>query len=178
VIVVLSYPDLATIEVATAERPVSFPYVPGLLSFREAPAVLAAAESLRNEPDLIIVDGQGIAHPRRFGIAAHLGLLLDRPTIGCAKSRLVGRHDPVGPQAGDSAVLRDGGDEIGMVLRTKAGSNPLFVSIGNKIDLPTAVRFVLATGRGYRLPEPTRRAHLAAAGKLEAPGGLEQQSLF
>lgn len=165
-IVVLAYPSLDTAEVRTAESPVTFPYIPGLLSFREAPAVLAAARLVSAEPDLIMVDGQGIAHPRRFGIAAHLGVLLDRPTIGCAKSRLIGRHDPVGPRRGDFAYLHDRGETIGVALRTKVNCNPLYVSIGNKIDLITAVEYVLAVGGGYRLPEATRRAHLAAAGRL------------
>ena len=174
-IVVLTYPALETREVRLAHRPVTFPYIPGLLSFRETPAILAAAEGLECAPDLIIVDGQGIAHPRRFGITTHLGVLLDRPTIGCAKSRLVGQHEAVGPQPGDFAYLYDRGEIVGVALRTKAGSNPLYVSIGHKVDLPTAIKYVLATCRGYRLPEPTRRAHLAAAGQLPGPGPVAQQ---
>jgi len=173
-IVVLAYPTMETREVRTAQRPLTFPYVPGLLSFREAPAVLAAAAALTGEPDLIMVDGQGIAHPRRFGIASHLGVLLDRPTIGCAKSRLVGHHEPVGSRPGDFACLSDRGEIVGAALRTKAGANPIYVSIGHKIDLPAAIKYVLATCRGYRLPEPTRRAHLAAAGKCEARRRTEQ----
>lgn len=174
-IVVLTYPALETGEVRTAQRPVTFPYIPGLLSFREAPAILAAAEGLACEPDLIMVDGQGIAHPRRLGIATHLGVLLDRPTIGCAKSRLIGHHGPVGPKPGEWAYLYDQGEVIGAALRTKAGCNPLYVSIGHKVDLPAAIKYVLATCRGYRLPEPTRRAHLAAAGQLPGPAAIEQQ---
>jgi deoxyribonuclease V len=177
-IVVLAYPSLETLAISTSERPVTFPYIPGLLSFREAPVILAAAEQVGLEPDLIIVDGQGIAHPRRFGIACHIGVLLDRPTIGCAKSRLVGQHDQVGPNPGDFAYLYDRKEVVGVALRTKKGSNPLYVSIGNKVDLPAAIQYVIATCRGYRLPEPTRRAHLAAAGRLSDRASATQQPLI
>jgi deoxyribonuclease V len=143
-----------------------FPYVPGLLSFREAPLILAACERLRATPDLIMVDGQGIAHPRRFGLAAHLGLLLDTPAIGCAKSRLCGVSDMPGASPPSSCDLVDYGEVIGAVVRTKTNSQPLYISIGHKIDLTTAITRVLACCRGYRLPEPTRLAHLAAGGNL------------
>lgn len=161
-VVLLSYPDLTVIETALAERPLGFPYVPGLLSFREAPVVLAAFQKLRQEPDLIMVDGQGIAHPRRFGIASHLGVLLDKPTIGCAKSILVGRGPEPAREAGAWSELKVDGEVVGAVVRTRDGVKPVYVSIGHKIDLPTAIHYVLACARGYRLPEPTRLAHKVA----------------
>ncbi len=164
--VVLSYPELEVVEVQTAEMKVTFPYVPGLLSFREIPVVLAAWEKLKAEPDLVFVDGQGMAHPRRMGIACHLGLLLDKPTIGCAKSRLIGDCRMPGVEVGRYCDLTDGSDVIGAVLRTEYGVKPLFVSIGNKIDLQGAIEWCLKCCRGYRLPEPARLAHQAASGTL------------
>jgi deoxyribonuclease V len=158
-VVVLSYPDLKPLDRAVATARLTFPYVPGLLSFRESPLVLAALERLRVEPDLLMVDGQGYAHPRRFGIACHLGLLTDKPAIGCAKSVLVGRYENLGENPGDQAPLIHRGETVGVALRTKPRTNPLIVSIGHRIDLPTAVGFVQACLRGYRLPEPTRAAH-------------------
>lgn len=137
----------------------AFPYIPGLLSFREIPVLLEAWERLSIRPDAVLVDGQGIAHPRRLGIAAHLGLLIDVPTIGVGKSKLTGTHGELGDRAGDSVPLMDGEEEIGIVMRTKMKSNPLFVSIGNRIDLPSATGIVRKCLRGYRLPEPTRLAH-------------------
>jgi deoxyribonuclease V len=166
-VVVLSYPELEVAEVQTVEDTIDFPYVPGLLSFREAPITLAACAKLKITPDLILVDGQGIAHPRRLGLASHLGLFLDVPTIGCAKSRLCGAHGALADEAGSYAELKDGDETIGAVLRTKAGVNPLYVSIGHKVDLESAVYWVLQCCRGYRLPEPTRLAHLAAGGNLK-----------
>jgi deoxyribonuclease V len=166
-VVVLSYPELKLVESQVVEGRVDFPYVPGLLSFREAPLTLAAFERLETAPDLILFDGQGIAHPRRLGLAAHMGLFLDTPAIGCAKSRLCGHHNTLGLEPGGYAELVDGGDVIGAVLRTKAGTNPVYVSIGHKISLESAVYWVTQCCRGYRLPEPTRLAHLAAGGKLE-----------
>ncbi|MDQ3700878.1 MAG: deoxyribonuclease V, partial [Chloroflexota bacterium] len=163
-IAVLSYPELAVLEVSRAVVPVRFPYVPGLLSFREAPAILAAYERLRLEPDLLIFDGQGIAHRRRFGIASHIGLWLDKPSIGSAKSILVGRHGPLDEAAGSMADLIDRDEVVGVALRTRRGVTPVYVSIGHRIDLPTATRFVLSCCRRYRLPEPQRQAHLAASG--------------
>jgi deoxyribonuclease V len=162
-VAVLRYPELEVVDTGIAEIPVSFPYVPGLLSFREAPAVLAAFEELRTTPDLLIVDGQGIAHRRRFGIASHLGLLLDLPAIGSAKSLLVGRHGPLGDEAGATADLLDRGEVVGRVVRTRRGVTPLYVSIGHRVDLDTAVRYVLQCCRRYRLPEPQRQAHMAAS---------------
>lgn len=161
-VVVLSFPDLIVIEEATASAHATFPYVPGLLSFRETPLALLALEKLSTLPDLILLDGQGLAHPRRFGIACHLGLLLDRPTIGVAKSRLVGTFDSPGENAGDHSPLLHKGEIVGTVLRSKPRTNPLFISPGHKIDLETSVSFVLRCLRGYRLPDPTRRAHLLA----------------
>ncbi|HEX6818211.1 MAG TPA: deoxyribonuclease V [Ktedonobacterales bacterium] len=158
VIVVMTFPELEEIERVTAARESVFPYVPGLLSFREAPIVLDAFARLRTRPDLLMCDGQGIAHPRRLGLASHLGVYLDIPSIGCAKSRLTGKYEEPGPRMGDRSPLMSRDETIGMVVRTKPRTNPLFVSIGNKIDLPTAVEIVLACLRGYRLPEPTRIA--------------------
>ena len=166
-VVVLSYPELEVAESQVVGGKVDFPYVPGLLSFREAPLTLAAFERLDITPDLVLFDGQGIAHPRRLGLAAHLGLFLDTPTIGCAKSRLCGSHRIPGLEAGSYAELVDGEETIGAALRTKAGTKPVYISIGHKIDLKSAVNWVMRCCRGYRLPEPTRLAHLAAGGKLE-----------
>jgi deoxyribonuclease V len=164
-IAVLGYPDLELLAVSRVERPTTFPYVPGLLSFREAPAILDAYSALDAEPDLLIVDGQGRAHPRRFGIACHLGLYLDRPAIGSAKSVLVGRHGPLGDEPGATAELVDRGEVVGLAVRTKARVKPVYVSVGHRVSLATAARLVLACARGYRLPEPQRRAHLAASAK-------------
>lgn len=166
-VVVLSYPELVTLEIARAERPLVFPYVPGFLSFREAPAVLAAFDKLTITPDLLMFDGQGIMHPRRLGIAAHLGVLLDLPSIGCAKSPLIGR--PTGelaPTAGSWVEMVDKGSVIGALVRTKTNVKPMYISVGHKIDLAGAVQWVLACTKGYRLPETTRRAHNAAAEPL------------
>ncbi len=153
--------DLRTqtvIEQHVATRPLTFPYVPGLLSFRECPAVLAALRKLRTPPDVLIYDGHGLAHPRRFGIACHVGVILSRPTIGCAKSRLIGTHRALGSKRGSVAPLVDDGETIGSVLRTQDGVNPVFVSVGHLVDLPAAQRIVLACAIRYRLPEPSRLA--------------------
>jgi deoxyribonuclease V len=166
-VVVLSYPELEIAEVQTVEDSIDFPYVPGLLSFREAPITLAACAKLNITPDLVLVDGQGIAHPRRLGLASHLGLFLDTPTIGCAKSRLCGAHGALAEEAGSYVELKDGDETIGAVLRTKAGVNPLYVSVGHRVDLESAIYWVLQCCRGYRLPEPTRLAHLVAGGSLK-----------
>jgi deoxyribonuclease V len=163
-VVVLSYPALEILEEKRVRGQVNFPYVPGLLSFREAPLILEAFEQLTITPDLVLVDGQGIAHPRRFGIAAHLGLFLDIPTIGCAKSRLCGMYEEPGAEAGSSTDLLDDGEVIGEVVRTRKSTKPIYVSIGHKISLRQAVRWVLMCCRGFRLPEPTRLAHQAAGG--------------
>lgn len=163
-VALLNYPQLELIEYAVARRPTTFPYVPGLLSFREVPAVLDALAMLRGRPDLVLCDGQGIAHPRRFGIAAHLGVLCDVPAIGVAKSRLVGSHGRVPDQRGAWVPLRDQGEIIGAVLRTRRGVKPLYISVGHRISLPSAVRVVLACTTRYRLPETTRWAHRLASG--------------
>ncbi|HOD27676.1 MAG TPA: deoxyribonuclease V [Syntrophales bacterium] len=158
--VVLTYPDLVVREEAHAVGRVTFPYIPGLLSFREGPVMLAALDRLARPPDLILFDGQGIAHPRGIGLASHLGLWLDLPTIGCAKTRLCGTFDPVGEAPGSRSELRMDGRVVGTVLRTRRRTNPLFVSPGHRIAVETAAAVVLACCRNYRLPEPTRRAHL------------------
>jgi deoxyribonuclease V len=163
-VVVLRYPGLEIVERKVITMPVVFPYVPGLLSFREVPLILAACEQLTVTPDLFIADGQGVAHPRRLGLACHLGLFLVVPTIGCAKSILCGRHDEVGEERGDSAPLYDDGEVVGAAVRTRRGVKPVYVSIGHKVDLRTAIDWVLACCYRYRLPEPTRLAHLAAMG--------------
>jgi deoxyribonuclease V len=165
-VVVLRYPEFNTVEVKAIQGKVTFPYVPGLLSFRECPLILAACEKLGNVPDLVLIDGQGIAHPRRFGLASHVGLLLDLPTIGCAKSILCGQHRPLGDEAGCHAELFDNGELIGAALRTKSRVKPMYVSVGHRISLASALQWVTECCRGYRLPEPTRLAHLAAAGML------------
>lgn len=164
-VVVLRFPELEIVEQGVATLRLSFPYVPGLLSFREVPLILAACEGLSVTPDLFIADAQGIAHPRRLGLASHLGLILDVPTIGCAKSILCGQYDDLGEEPGDYAPLLDGDEVIGAALRTKRGVNPVYVSIGHRVDLEAAIQWVMACSRGYRLPEPTRLAHLAASGK-------------
>lgn len=164
-VVVLDYGALQLIEQVAAESPVAFPYIPGLLAFREAPAILAALERLHVMPDLIMVDAQGLAHPRRFGLACHLGVLLDLPTIGCAKSVLVGHCDPPGAAPGSTIELIDQGQVVGAAVRTRRGASPVIVSVGHRVDLPSAIRLVLDCARGYRLPEPTRLAHRLASGK-------------
>ncbi len=158
VIVVLTFPALEVVEEVVAARASAFPYVPGLLSFREVPVVLDALEKLTVRPDILMCDGQGYAHPRRLGLASHLGVYLDMPSIGCAKSRLIGSYHEPGPNPGDRAPLMDRGEMIGMVLRSKSRTNPLFISSGHRVDLATAVELVMRCLRGYRLPEPTRLA--------------------
>lgn len=157
-VVVLRLPECTVVERQGAVCETSFPYVPGLLSFREAPALLKALARVESEPDAVMLDGQGTAHPRRFGLACHVGLWLDRPCLGCAKSRLTGMFHDLGRQAGDQAPLLAGDEVLGMVVRTKTDVNPVFVSPGNRIDLASAVRVVLVARAGYRIPEPTRLA--------------------
>jgi deoxyribonuclease V len=170
-VVVLAFPSLEPVEESVVEQPCRFPYVPGLLAFREGPSILAAFRRLRARPDLLIFDGQGIAHPRRFGIAAHIGVLLDLPAIGCAKSRLTGTHGEPGPARGAWAPLVERGETIGAVLRTREGVKPVYVSVGHRLGLETALGLVLRCGGGCRLPEPTRRAHRAAGDWLKTDGG-------
>jgi len=169
-VVLLSYPALNPFQAATAECPVSFPYVPGLLAFREGPVVLAAMEQLDNRPDVAMFDAQGLAHPRRMGLATHLGVLLDMPAVGCAKSRLCGECVEPGEQKGCWEPLVDGDEVIGAVVRTRSRVRPVFVSIGHRVDLETAVSLVLGCAPRYRLPEPTRWAHRVAGGE-PLPGG-------
>jgi deoxyribonuclease V len=182
-IVILRFPDLTPLEGVTADAPLNFPYVPGLLSFREGPAILAAWAKLQHMPDLVMIDGQGIAHPRGIGIASHMGLWLQRPTIGVGKSKLYGTFAAPGPNAGDATDLIDPKTKgvIGAVLRSKARSNPLFISPGHLIDVQHAVDLVMQCLRGYRLPEPTRWAHNAAAGQplpIENEDAGDQLSLL
>jgi deoxyribonuclease V len=165
-VVVLHYPSLELAEVRVAEAEPPFPYVPGLLSFREVPVLRGVLEKLETAPDLLLVDGQGLAHPRRFGIACHLGLLLDVPTIGCAKSILVGSHTLLSEEAGGYTELVHEGEVVGAAVRTRVGVKPVYVSVGHCVDLATAVRWTFACCRGYRIPEPTRLAHLAAGGQF------------
>lgn len=161
------------VEELVARTPLTFPYVPGLLSFREGPAVLEVLSRLRSGVECLLCDGQGRAHPRRFGLACHLGLLLGVPSVGCAKSRLVGEARDPGPRRGDRAPLEHRGERVGTVLRTRDRVRPVFVSPGHLMDLPTAERIVLAAGGGYRLPEPTRRADALLAGRGRRPAGTD-----
>ncbi|NEP36590.1 deoxyribonuclease V [Moorena sp. SIO3B2] len=162
-VAVLSFPDLQLRENAIARRPTTFPYVPGFLSFREVPVVLDALEKISIIPDLILCDGQGIAHPRRFGLACHLGVLTDIPTIGVAKSRFIGDHEQLPENKGNWQPLRDDGEIIGAVVRTRTGVKPVYVSIGHRISLPTAIDYVLRCTSKYRLPETTRWADQLAS---------------
>jgi deoxyribonuclease V len=161
-VVLMEFPGLQVLEERRSVVEVDFPYVPGLLSFRELPALIPALEALSGEPDLIFVDGQGIAHPRGFGLASHLGVLTGKPTLGCAKSRLVGEYREPGPRVGDWEPLIYDEKQVGAVLRTRSKVKPLFISVGHCIDLDTAVEMVLACSTGFRLPEPQRKAHRMA----------------
>ncbi len=163
--VLLSFPDLTPLEAATAEQPAPFPYIPGLLAFREGPAVLTALGKLEGKPDLLLFDGHGLAHPRRMGLATHLGILLNLPSVGCAKSRLCGEHQDLPPERGAWVPLMEDGEVIGAVVRTRTNVRPLYVSVGHRADLESAVELVLACCAGRRLPEPTRWAHRVAAGE-------------
>jgi deoxyribonuclease V len=161
-VVVLRASDRSVVEERAVECAATFPYIPGLLSFREIPAVLAAFAELRHPPDVVMLDGQGVAHPRRFGLACHLGLWLNLPCVGCAKSWLAGEYDEPGPRAGDASPLTLGGEVVGAVVRSAAGAKPVFVSPGHRIDVPSATAVVRASLSGYRHPAPTRAAHMAA----------------
>ncbi|MEE4376691.1 MAG: deoxyribonuclease V [Candidatus Competibacteraceae bacterium] len=162
-VAVLSYPELELMDTTLAYRPTCFPYIPGLLSFRELPALLDAMAQLNCIPDLLLCDGQGIAHPRRLGIASHLGLVTDIPAIGVAKTRLCGTHGPVPEQRGQWATLQDDQELIGAVLRTRSGVKPLYISPGHRISVTTAVEYVLGCCTRFRLPETTRHAHRLAS---------------
>ncbi len=171
-VVALSVSDLRVVETAGAVARAAMPYVPGLLGFREIPALLAAWDKLERKPDLLLVDGHGVAHPRRLGIAAHLGVVLDVPAVGVAKSVLVGEADaPLPDEAGAETPLLWRGERIGTALRTRRRANPLYVSIGHRVSLETAVAWVRRATGGYRLPEPTRQAHLAANALRVAEAG-------
>jgi len=159
VVTLLSYPEMELLEYAQALLPIEFPYIPGLLSFREAPVVLAAARKLKECPDVLLIDGQGVAHPRRFGLACHVGVELGWPTIGCAKSRLIGEYRQPGLKKGCHSRLLDGKEVIGTVLRSREGVRCLYVSVGHRVELRQAEQIVLRCCKGYRLPEPTRQAH-------------------
>ena len=155
-----SYPDLTLLESASAKGRVAFPYIPGLLTFREAPVLVKAFYKLKTRPDLLLFDGQGIAHPRSMGLAAHLGLLLGRPAIGCAKSRLLGIHGEPALSRGSMVPLKHEGRTVGLVVRTRTGVKPVFVSPGYKMGIETSGQVVLSLCRGYRIPEPLRQAHI------------------
>ncbi len=158
-LVVLQLSDLSVVDQAIWEGPTAFPYVPGLLSFREMPAILPALDTLTVEPDVFVLDAHGYSHPRRFGLACHLGVLLDKPAIGVAKTRLTGRHDEPGLTKGDLAPLTDRGEPIGAVVRTRDGVHPVFVSVGHRASLRTAVALTLRCATRYKLPMPTHLAH-------------------
>lgn len=177
-VVEMDFPEMRIRARAVIETPVSFPYIPGLLSFREAPAILAALEQLlgvpdgepRGLPDVLIVDGHGLAHPRRFGIACHIGILLDIPTIGCAKSMLIGEAGELGEEAGCIAELVCEGEIVGAAVRTRRNVKPVYVSVGHRIDLESAISLVLTCCQSRRLPEPIRQAHILAGSNKVAPG--------
>ncbi|QFU17291.1 deoxyribonuclease V [Microvirga thermotolerans] len=161
-VVVVTFPDFRPVETVVAQRPTPFPYIPGLLSFREGPVLEEAFEKLRNEPDVFLFDGMGIAHPRRIGIASHMGLWLERPTVGCGKTLLCGRYRDLAEEKGAAAPLVDRGETIGVALRTRTAKNPVFISPGHLADIETSAALVLACSQKYRLPEPIRLAHNAA----------------
>ena len=162
-VVVLNFPELDVVAQSTATRRVTYPYIPGLLSFREGPVILDALDRLDRKPDLLIFDGQGIAHPCRLGIASHIGLLSDFPSIGCAKSRLCGQYQEPDVERGSHVPLIDNEETIGAIVRTRAGVKPVFVSIGHRVGLKTCIDVVLACCKSYRLPETTRKAHRLAS---------------
>lgn len=169
-VVVATFPAFEVVETVRARRAVTFPYVPGLLSFREGPTLVEAFERLETEPDVFLFDGMGVAHPRRIGIASHLGLWLQKPTVGCGKSRLCGRFELLPEDKGAMAPLIDAGETIGMAVRTRTRMNPMFISPGHLADLATSVELVLRCIQKYRLPEPIRLAH-RAAGEMAGAGG-------
>jgi deoxyribonuclease V len=164
-VVVLSFPDLEVLESSVSMQDCIFPYVPGLLTFREAPGLLSALESIATVPDVLLCDGQGIAHQRRFGLAAHLGILLECPVIGCAKSVLCGKFDEPARKRGARSLMVDRGEVIGAAVRTRDGVKPVYVSVGNRIDLETAIDVVLRCSPRYRIPRPLRLAHRLSVGE-------------
>jgi len=171
-VVLYKYPEMQELQRAHAEVRLRFPYVPGFLSFREIPALLEALGKLKQMPDLMFCDGQGYAHPRRMGLASHLGIVLDRPTIGCAKSILIGTHDAVGKEKGEWTPMMDGEERIGAALRTRAGVKPMYISSGHRVSLETAMRLTLSVCDGPRIPRPTRDAdRYVSEVKAEGRGG-------
>lgn len=176
-VVILSFPNLEPLEQKIITKPIEFGYIPGLLSFRESPSIIQAFEEISLEPDIVFIDGQGIAHPRRFGIASHIGLLLNKPTIGCAKSLLCGKYEEPNEKAGSYTYIKDKDEVIGAALRTKDKTNVVYVSIGHKIDLAQAIEYTLKCSKGYRIPEPTRLADLAAGGVEIVKSNSRQLSL-
>ncbi|RKY18056.1 MAG: endonuclease V [Planctomycetota bacterium] len=180
VVALFSYPELQPLETVVYEEAVRFPYIPGLLSFREAPPLLSAFEKVKNIPDVLLVDGQGLAHPRRFGIASHLGVLFDMPSVGCAKSILCGKPAGELPRAAGStvALVDTDGTTIGALLRTRDGVSPVVVSVGNKVNLDWAVKFVLSCCRGYRIPEPIRFADAVSKGRRPPQSPRREGTLF
>ncbi len=159
-VVILEWPSLRTIEEATHAEKVTFPYVPGLLSFREGPPLIRAFEKLKRVPDVVLFDGQGIAHPRGLGLASHMGIILNVASVGCAKTKLVGEHSEVGEDVGDYVDLFFNGRSVGAVVRTKKRVKPIYVSQGHRVGLEQSIRIALSCCRGYRIPEPVRQAHL------------------
>jgi len=179
-VVILSWPDLRVLETLTSTEPCRFPYVPGLLAFREVPVLLGALSRVRIEPDLLLCDAQGLAHQRRMGLATHLGILLEKPAVGCAKSVLYGTYEEPADEKGSVAYMYDdAGEVIGAAVRTRQGVKPVYVSIGNKIDLEKSIEIVLHCSTKYRIPEPLRLAHKLSEGEtIEIEGTDEEGSLF
>ena len=175
-VVVLNLTDLKVLEKAVASKTVTFPYVPGMLSFREGPVILEALAKLKLPPDLLIIDGQGIAHPRRFGIASHIGLLTDIPAIGCAKKKLLGDYEEPQRTRGSISYLTDGNETIGAVVRTRTAVKPIFVSIGHLMDLKDSIQIILKSCRGYRLPEPIRSADHLSRKQIISPKNKSSRS--
>lgn len=176
VVALMSFPDLALLECQTHVGPLSFPYRSGLLSWRELPLILAAVARLHARPDVFLVDGMGRMHPRRFGLACHLGLWLDAPTVGVGKTRLLGNHETLAPERGAQQRVRQRGEVLGLALRTRSGVKPLFVSVGHRLNLAAAAELVLACAPRYRLPEPIRAAHRAAYGAAQSAAELLPKS--
>ena len=167
-VVVMSFPNLSIVETASTQREIAYPYIPGLLTFREGPVVLDALRQIQREPDIFLFDGMGQIHPRRMGIAAHLGLWLGRPTVGCGKSHFIGEYELPAREKGCYSPLMYGGEQLGIVLRTRAGIKPVYVSAGHMCDIESAATLILSCTTKYRLPEPIRAAHKAASLRIEA----------
>jgi deoxyribonuclease V len=174
--VVLSFPQMESLDVATTRGKVSFPYVPGLLAFREGPILIKTYEKLRLRPDILVFDGHGIAHPRGIGLATHLGIWFNLPSIGCAKTPLLGESAIPKPSKGSFELIQKDGREVGAVLRTKDRVRPVFVSPGHRIDLPTSIQLVLESCQGFRIPEPLRRAHQLSRNLLQNALGIARRA--